>query len=464
MKELNIIVAIDENYGISKNDVIPWSNDKDLQHFKKMTADTILIMGRKTWNSIPNQEMFKKNRICFVLSSTHSDVIVDWDNIKLNQTYFVNSYEHVIKCLMDCNNYYDIFVIGGKSLYEKAFETDYLKFIYLTRIPGDYKCDNHIKFIQQKIEYRCSLISSYSLDDSTAFEKYMVFSEEQMYLKLLQNVYQSGIERNDRTGVGTYSQFGGKLSFSLQNNKMPLLTTKRTYWKGIVHELLWFLNGKTNSKQLEEHAVNIWKQNSSREFLDELGFNHRDVGDLGPVYGFQWRHWGAKYETMYSDYDNKGIDQLKQLIETIKKEPSSRRLILSAWNVGDINEMALPPCHMMCQFYVNETTQELSCQLYQRSADLFLGVPFNIASYALLTHIIAKLVGLKASVLNIVFGDVHIYKTHVDAVKEQLTRTPFKFPTVCIKKDITDVSELRFEDIVLQDYNCHNSIKAPMAV
>jgi dihydrofolate reductase/thymidylate synthase len=462
MKELSIIVAIDDNYGISKNNRIPWYNSKDLQYFKKVTTEKILIMGNKTWNSIPNKNKFQQNRICFVLSTKHPYVIIDWNEIKLNETYFVNSYENTIHNLLNCSIPYDIFIIGGKMLYKKAFETEYLNYVYLTRIQGDYQCDNNIKFLHQELDYRCELTTSETLSDFTVIQKYKVFSEEQMYLKLLKNVYRCGVEKNDRTGVGTFSLFGAKLSFSLKNNKMPLLTTKKTYWKGIVHELLWFLNGNTNSKKLEENNVNIWKQNSSREFLDDLGFNHREVGDLGPVYGFQWRHWGAKYETMYTDYTKKGIDQLKQLIETIKTEPSSRRLILSAWNVSDLKEMALPPCHMMCQFYVNG--DELSCQLYQRSADLFLGVPFNIASYALLTHIIAKLVGLKASVLNIVFGDVHIYKTHLDAVKEQLTRLPFQFPTICIQKDIKDVSELFFDDIVLQDYNCHNSIKAPMAV
>lgn len=470
MKNLSIIVAIDDYYGISKNDVLPWYNEEDLKHFKQITKDKILIMGKKTWLSIPNKTKFQKDRICFVLSSQYNDEY-NMNDFDLNHVYYIKSYDVILQICMNITDPLspmcrDVFIIGGKSLYEKSFDSSFLKYIYITRIKGDYKCDNDIKFIQQHLDYRCIHIYT-EMKDTVTFQKYKVISEEDMYLKLLSNVYYTGIERNDRTGIGTYSKFGSQLSFSLKDNKMPLLTTKKTYWKGIVHELLWFLNGNTNSKILEDKNVNIWKGNSTREFLDKLGFNDREVGDLGPVYGFQWRHWGAEYETMNTNYQNKGIDQLQNIVETIRKDPSNRRLILSAWNVKDIKEMALPPCHMMCQFYVDESTSELSCQLYQRSADLFLGVPFNIASYALLTHIIAKIVGLTASRLNIVFGDVHIYKTHLDAVKTQITRSPFDFPTISIQKDISNVSDLSglsFEDIELNSYKCHASIFAPMSV
>lgn len=211
--------------------------------------------------------------------------------------------------------------------------------------------------------------------------------EELQYLSLIKEVLSSGNSRDDRTGTGTISKFGGMMRFDLKNS-FPLITTKDVFWRGVVEELLWFIRGDTNAKNLSEKGVKIWDGNGSRSFLDTLGLQHRQEGDLGPVYGFQWRHFGAKYENMFSDYQNKGIDQIKDLISRIKKDPYSRRLILSAWNPVDLSIMALPPCHVMAQFYVEEG--RLSCGMYQRSADIGLGVPFNIASYALLTAILAE--------------------------------------------------------------------------
>ncbi len=206
------------------------------------------------------------------------------------------------------------------------------------------------------------------------------------------------------------------MRFSLSDGKIPLLTTKRVYWHGLVEELLWFISGDTSSKTLEKKGVNIWKKNGSREFLDRQGLTDREEGDLGPIYGFQWRHFGAFYTSYNKDYKGKGIDQLANIIETIKKNPDDRRMILSAWNPAQQHLMALPPCHMFAQFYVSDG--ELSCQVYQRSADMGLGVPFNIASYALLTHMIAKCTGLVARELIHVMGDCHVYLNHVETLRE----------------------------------------------
>ncbi|KAK3868979.1 hypothetical protein Pcinc_025685 [Petrolisthes cinctipes] len=220
--------------------------------------------------------------------------------------------------------------------------------------------------------------------------------EEYQYLDLIRFLLKQGHSKGDRTGTGTLSTFGPQMKFSLRNGTFPLLTTKRVFWRGVVEELLWFIRGSTNASELSDKGVHIWAPNSSRAFLDGAGFGDREEGDLGPVYGFQWRHTGAKYTDMKADYTGQGVDQLQKIIDTIKTNPDDRRMVMSAWNVTDIPLMALPPCHCLCQFYVADG--ELSCQLYQRSADMGLGVPFNIASYALLTCMVAKVTGLKVGI------------------------------------------------------------------
>ncbi|XP_008468587.2 thymidylate synthase [Diaphorina citri] len=222
-----------------------------------------------------------------------------------------------------------------------------------------------------------------------------VQTDEQQYLHLLDKIIKTGHKKSDRTGVGTLSLFGAQMRFDLTNGTFPLLTTKRVFWKGVVEELLWFIKGSTNAKELSDKGVKIWDPNSTREYLDSIGLVDRKEGDLGPVYGFQWRHYGAEYKDMFTDYTDQGIDQLQNIINTIKTNPNDRRIIMCAWNPIDMPKMALPPCHCLAQFYVADG--KLSCQLYQRSADMGLGVPFNIASYSLLTYMIAHVTGLQVS-------------------------------------------------------------------
>ncbi|MCP9263141.1 Thymidylate synthase [Dirofilaria immitis] len=247
-----------------------------------------------------------------------------------------------------------------------------------------------------------------------------------------------------------------------EKSVIPVLTTKRVYWKGVVEELLWFIRGDTNAKHLSDKGVKIWDANGSRQFLDQLGFTDRAEGDLGPVYGFQWRHCGAEYRGMNVDYTNEGIDQLSEIIDLIKNEPNSRRIILNAWNVKDLKLMALPPCHALAQFAVRNG--ELSCQLYQRSGDMGLGVPFNLASYGLLTHMIAHICGLKAGQLYHVLGDAHIYVNHVDALQEQLGRQPRPFPTVRFIGNIKTIDDFTYESIILENYRPMPIIRMTMAV
>ncbi|XP_003747673.1 thymidylate synthase [Galendromus occidentalis] len=286
---------------------------------------------------------------------------------------------------------------------------------------------------------------------------------EQQYLDIIRLIMKDGRRKDDRTGVGTLSVFGTQSRYCLRGNIIPLLTTKRVFWRGVLEELLWFLRGSTNAKELSAKNVTIWDANGSRAFLDKLGFSAREEGDLGPVYGFQWRHFGATYIDMHTDYTGQGTDQVSQLIEAIRKDPNDRRLILSAWNVKDLPSMALPPCHCLAQFYVADG--ELSCQLYQRSADIGLGVPFNIASYALLTHIIAHYTDLKTGEFIHTTGDTHIYLNHVEPLSKQIEREPKDFPTLEIIADKTiPFWALKAEDFKLNDYSPHPSIKMEMAV
>ena len=286
--------------------------------------------------------------------------------------------------------------------------------------------------------------------------------EENQYLSLVREIIESGQEKSDRTGVGTLSVFGRQLRFSLRDDIFPLLTTKRVFFRGVMEELLWFIRGSTNSKELADCGVHIWDGNGSREFLDRCGFYGREEGDLGPVYGFQWRHSGAHYIDMHTDYTGQGVDQLQEVIDKIKSSPNDRRLILCAWNPKDIEEMALPPCHALVQFYVSGS--ELSCMMYQRSADMGLGVPFNIASYALLTCMVAHVTGLRPGEFIHTLGDAHVYRNHVTQLKEQLTRTPRPFPTLTISRKITNIDDFCASDFELKGYNPHGRIQMQMAV
>lgn len=287
-------------------------------------------------------------------------------------------------------------------------------------------------------------------------------AEEIQYLDLIKKIIDTGSKRGDRTGTGTISLFGAQMRFSLRDNQFPLLTTKKVFYRGIAEELFWFIRGSTNAKELQDKNVRIWDGNSSREYLDSIGLNSREVGDLGPVYGFQWRHFGAKYLDMHTDYSGQGIDQLAKVIETIKTRPTDRRMLMCSWNPVDLPAMALPPCHCLVQFYVADG--ELSCQLYQRSADIGLGVPFNIASYALLTVMIAHVTGLKPGDFVHTLGDAHVYSNHVSALKEQCDRDPRPFPTIHIKRKVDNIEEFNFEDFEVRDYNPHPKIAMEMAV
>jgi thymidylate synthase len=284
---------------------------------------------------------------------------------------------------------------------------------------------------------------------------------EKQYLNLISDIIFKGHAKKGRNGL-VYSKTGASMRFSLENNTMPLITTKKVAWKTCLKELLWFIKGDTNNEILQKQNVKIWNDNADRAFLDSRKLFHLNENDLGPVYGHQWRFFNANYNTCNDDYTNQGVDQLQNIIDILKNkdERHSRRIIMSAWNPQQIDEMALPPCHVLSQFCVNDN--KLSCILYQRSGDIGLGIPFNIASYSFLTHILAKHCGLNAYEFIHFIGDAHIYSNHVIELKKQLLREPYKFPTLDILNIHENIEDYSLDDIIIKNYKSHKKINMTM--
>lgn len=286
---------------------------------------------------------------------------------------------------------------------------------------------------------------------------------ESQYIDLITDILSNGTDEISRNGQ-VRSVFGRSMRFSLNDGQIPLLTTKRVAWKTCFEELMWFIKGSTDNAKLQDKNVHIWDGNSTREFLDSRGLHEREVGDLGPVYGHQWRHFNAKYANCSTDYSNQGVDQLQYIIDGLKNPEtrSSRRHVMSAWNPEQLDEMALPPCHVLTQFHVREG-KYLSCAMYQRSGDVGLGVPFNIASYSFLTHILAKHCDLIPDGLFYCLGDAHIYETHIEPLKTQISREPFEFPKICISNKHENIEAYTIDDIEWKTvYNHHKSVKMDM--
>ncbi len=285
--------------------------------------------------------------------------------------------------------------------------------------------------------------------------------EEYQYLNLIQNIIDKGTWEEGRNGK-TKSIFGNMMRFSLRDGQVPILTTKKTAWKTCLKELLWFIRGKTNNNLLKEQGVHIWDGNSTPEFLKSRSLSHYSDGELGPIYGHQWRHFNAKWEGD-EDYTGEGVDQLQKIIDALKdpNQRTSRRLIMSAWNPCQLDDMALPPCHVMCQFNVHNGNK-LSCMMVQRSVDTILGLPFNIASYSFLTHLLAKHCGLEAYEFIHSMGNIHLYENAIDAAKLQITREPYPFPTVSIKEVRENINDYQVEDFEIHNYQSHEAIKVAM--
>jgi len=523
-----VVAAAAGSRGIGFQGKLPWRLPGDMNHFKQVTKTppspgltNAVIMGRKTWDSIPPKFRPLDGRVNVVLSRQG---IVDGASNGDENVVVATSIDEAMEKLKSRSNHGSTFIIGGGEIYSHAIKSGLVNRVVYTNVKGlpedaefdaffpelsdvEWDCvpflassfenkssgervakrakaaeehvdaksglryefleyirrDNSVTANNMKSEVVAAEVSDASSSDSIP-EGPDINPEEIQYLDICRDIIENGVKRGDRTGTGTLSKFGVQMRFSLRDGTLPLLTTKRTFWRGVAEELLWFVKGSTNANKLAEKKIHIWDGNGSREFLDSRGLQHREQGDLGPVYGFQWRHFGAEYKDMHTDYTGKGVDQLADCIEKIKNNPEDRRIIMSAWNPKDLDLMALPPCHMFCQFYVDTEKNELSCQMYQRSADMGLGVPFNIASYALLTHMIAKVTGRKPGEFVHTIGDAHVYLNHVDALKEQLKRSPRAFPKLSIKEDKTDIDSFEYDDFEVVGYNPHGAIKMKMAV
>jgi thymidylate synthase len=318
----------------------------------------------------------------------------------------------------------------------------------IDRVEGVISEEEKREIVQEKIDEIYSVIQRFK-------------HEEYQYLNLIHNIIDNGTWEEGRNGK-TKSIFGNMMRFSLKDGQIPILTTKKTAWKTCLKELLWFIRGKTNNKLLTEQGVHIWDGNSTPEFLKSRGLSHYSEGELGPIYGHQWRHFNAKWEGD-EDYTGDGVDQLQQIIDALKdpKQRTSRRLIMSAWNPCQLDDMALPPCHILCQFNVHDGNK-LSCMMVQRSVDTILGLPFNIASYSFLTHLLAKHCGLEAYEFIHSMGNIHLYENAIDAAKLQITREPYPFPTVSIKEIRENINDYQVEDFEIHNYQSHEAIKVSM--
>lgn len=436
-------------------------------------------MGRKTWDSIRRKPL--PNRFNIIVSS-QTEKELDCEKY-IESACVVNSLDEALDTSTQIIGAKESFIIGGSSLYKEAVENrlEDCKNIFKTRIGQNFEGDTIFDdseflkkmflsevsktYSENKINFDFVRFVNPNLypDYFEEFNMKLVNSksEEFQYLDLIEDIIAQGNEKKDRTGTGTLSTFGNVMKFDLSHS-FPLLTTKRVFWKGVVEELLWFLKGSTNSNHLSEKGVKIWDANGSKEFLINNGFKNREQGDLGPVYGFQWRHAGAEYKDYKTDYTAKGIDQISDVIKMIKEDPDSRRMIVCSWNVKDISKMALPPCHTLFQFHTQD--DKLNCLLYQRSCDVGLGLPFNIGSYALLTCLIAKMTGRKPGQFVHMIGDTHVYLNHVKPLRKQLLRKPDPFPILDIKYDPSKkIEDYSLEDFELNGYHPQKTIKMEMS-
>ena len=463
----DIICAVDQKYGFGYYDnktntyKLPWNNKLDLQFFKNKTSyvenptkKNAIVMGRNTWNSI-NKVL--PNRLTFVLSHTE---------INNEEVITINNFDKVFDI---CNNKIEnIFLIGGASIIHSLLNHPKLRYIYLNQIQETYDCNISFKPILH-LQNQFKIINKEKVENIIMYKlKNIQFDNELNYLNLLKDIYGNGNKRQTRNSI-TLSLFGKKLSFNLRD-KLPVLTTKKIFFRGLVEELLWFLKGETNSQLLEDKKINIWKGNTSKEFLESVNLDYEE-GDIGAMYGFNWLHFGAEYGGFKADYKNKGFDQLKYCMKLLEKDPFSRRIIMTTYDPANADRGVLYPCHgIITQFYINEVDniRYLSCNMYQRSADMFLGVPFNITSYSLLCYIICEVLNnttnftYKPDKLKIYFGDCHIYIDHIESIHKQLEREPYAFPTLEFNKKIKNFNDIKYEDFKLINYLHHETIKAAM--
>lgn len=463
--QVEIVAAISKNMVIGRDNKLPWNIKEDRVHFQELTHGHIVVMGKNTFLSLPHAPL--PNRLNIVVSST-PEIFKDQDDIIHVQ------YPDLITLLESIHSDFPrrkIFIIGGRQMYKEFLP--YATRLHLTHIDKVYEGDVYFpSFFDFSI---AEFSSKFYSDVEKCSYQFIVYEKsntqtvknDMKYLKLLCTIMSSGKPRQDRTQTGTLSIFGKQLRFDISES-VPLLTTKFVPWKSCIKELLWFLKGETDASILQKQGVHIWDGNTSREFLNSRQLYDLPEGDIGCGYGFQWRHFGAEYVDCKFSYESKGFDQIKYIIDQLKNDPFSRRIFMSSWNPLHMNRMALPPCHVSAQFYVEQKSdgKHLSCHVYQRSVDSFLGLPFNIFSYTVLTYILAVLCDMNPCELIISTGDTHIYNDHINQVETQISRTPISPPKLLVYPNI---KTKRIEDITVDDFDLvgyfhHESLKGKMSV
>jgi len=469
-----ISVAFCKNFGFGFKNKLPWHIREDMKRFKEITDSHIVVMGSNTFTSINCRPL--SNRFNIVCSKTperfKEEEFANSNLLILSD--IENTFPHITNTT-NTSNIYDnkVFYIGGNSVYNYAMGRATL--IYATIIYKEYECD--VFFPVEKLNmYKIISTSEKKFsEEENCYFQFVVYKlkteventlEENQYINLLSNIMKNGELKDDRTGVGTFSIFGHQMKFDISTS-VPILTTKQVAWKTVIKELLWFLRGDTDSKTLEKEGVNIWKGNTSKEFLEKRGLGYYKEGDTGPLYSHALRYFGSCYKGCLANYKGKGYDQISKLIKQLNEDPNSRRHVITTFNPSIVDECVLMPCHgIAIQFYVSKNGKGLSCHVYCRSSDCFLGLPFNIASYSILTYIIAKKVNKIPDALIISTGDTHIYKNHVKQVEEQISRCCLPFPTLSVSDSVKnkDFEHIGIDDFELNGYIHHPTIKADMAI
>lgn len=452
------VVAFCKERGLGKDNRMVWDIPEDRKHFRRLTEHGIVIMGHNTFKSLGAP---LKNRLNVVFTTNIAEFSED------ESVAYVSALSELWEVLdTHAFNYSKVFVIGGAQIYELLYE--HLSEIYVTQIDKAFDTDARFPDITGDFVMTTASQRHWSEGEECAY-RFLRYvrggtSADKEYLGLANRVLSGGEVRPNRTGVYTLSRFGEQISFDISKT-VPLLTTKRMAWKSCIEELLWFMRGDTDANILSERKVKIWDGNTTRSFLDKVGLQHLEPGDCGANYSFQWRHFGQTYVDCKTEYEkNTATDQIANIIRLLKEDPYSRRIFLSAWNPCDLNKTVLPPCHVSAQFYVDD--RGLSCHMYQRSCDVFLGLPFNIFSYTVLTYILAAKCDLKPRRLVISLGDTHIYTNHVDQVKTQMERVALSAPRLMLASNVKTkaIEEITVSDFELVGYFPHPSIKADMAV
>jgi dihydrofolate reductase/thymidylate synthase len=472
------IVAIDSKNGIGKNGSIPWNIPEDLSNFRRVTMGGIVIMGRKTYESIGKPLPGRTN--CVISNTMDKTKGVEifrcpWDCVLWCQEnrVILNSESKKITR--------EVFVCGGANIYKWFDDNNLISNTHVTYVKGDFDCDVHyiLPLFTYQVTYenhfRGRMFESKTIDTVCKHTCHCCYEigaiyyvhhydnkEEQQILDLMKEIVSLNVKRGDRTGTGTLSIFGRQMKFSLRNNQLPLMTTRPVYVRGLFEELMMYIRGQTDSKILEDKGVNIWKGNTSREFLDSRGLEKLETGDMGHTYGFSFRHFGAEYKGCNVDYTGQGFDQVMTLIDGLKNDPNGRRHIISLWEPQHFHNASLPPCLYQYQFYV--ANGELSCMMTQRSSDIALALGWNIAAGSILTIILAYYCNMKPGELTWNGGDIHIYNNLINQANINISRVPVVYPKIFLRHMPTDITLVEFDNLEIVNYNPQSRIKMRMNV